>query len=153
MKKRIQILVGYKRKYDKLLDHMEREARQRVEAKRIIQMFGREDRARQRDGFKLLESQLEETTQELVKAQGLLRREQIDTTSLKRSLECQICRDEPWDTVSGCGYLFGAECIKQWLEASPTWVEDDVGHLVLQEPRCPVCRVALSEKDLKRVYL
>ena len=69
---------------------------------------------------------------------------------LKRSLECQICREEPWDTVTECGHLFGAECIKQWLN---TWVEDDEGYLVLREPGCPVCRVALSEKDLKRVYV
>ena len=152
MKRTIQTLAGHKRKYDELLDQKEREARQRAEAKRVTQMFGREERARRRDGLKQLESKLEERTQELVTAQRLLRRAQMDAKSLKWSLECQICWEESWDTVTGCGHLFGADCIKQWLEA-PNWVEDDEGCWVLQEPRCPVCRVTLSEGDLERVYV
>ncbi len=54
-----------------------------------------------------------------------------------------------WDTGTGCDHLFGAECIKQWLEASRTWAEDEEGASVPQEACCPVCRVTLSEKDLK----
>ena len=82
-----------------------------------------------------------------------MRRARREVKRMEWSLECQICRDEPWGTATGCGHLFGTECIKHWLEVSTTCTKDDEGYLVLQEPSCPVCRVALSEKDLKRVCL
>jgi Zinc finger, C3HC4 type (RING finger) len=87
-------------------------------------MFGREERARRRHALKELESELDKKNQDLVTAESSLRRARREVKRLERSLECQICREELWDTVTGCGHLFGAECIKQWLETSPTWVED-----------------------------
>ena len=77
----------------------------------------------------------------------------MEVKRLERSLECQICRGEPWDTTTGCGHLFGAECIKQWLEEFSAWTEDDDGILVLQTPHCPICRRTVSDKDLRRVYI
>lgn len=150
LRRTIQSLTGHKRKYEELLDQTDREARQRAQAKRISGTVGREQRTRRREGIRALDGQLSNKTRELAAAQDSLRMEQVNAKGLKGSLECQICREEPWDTVTGCGHLFGAQCIKQWLN---TWVEDDEGYLVLQEPRCPLCRLALSERDLKRVYV
>ena len=126
-KKGIQTLAGHKRKYDELLDRTEREARQRAAARRFNDTGEREERARRRDGLKELESQLDKKNQDMATAQTSLRRARTEVKRLERSLECQICRGEPWDTVTGRGRLFGAECIKQWLN---TWVEDDEGFLV-----------------------
>ena len=153
LKTTIQSLTGHKRKYEELLDQTERDAQRRGKAKRVSETVGRQERARRRDGCTALDSQMNQKMRELSAAQDLLQRQQGYTTHLKRSLECQICQEESWDTVTGCGHLFGAKCIKQWLETNSTWVEDSEGYLVLQEPRCPLCRVALSEKDLKRVYV
>jgi Ring finger domain len=50
--------------------------------------------------------------------------------SLERSLECQICGVEPWGTGTGCGHLFGADCIDQWLEENSAWMENDDGSLM-----------------------
>lgn len=47
-------------------------------------------------------------------------KEPMEVKRLERFLECQICQDEPWDTATGCGHLFGAKCIKQWLEEDST---------------------------------
>jgi hypothetical protein len=153
LKRTIQTSAGHKRKYDELLDQTEREARLRAAAKRVNDMFGREERARRRDSLKVLESQLDKKTQDLTMAQTSQRRERMEVKRLKLSLECQICRDEPWDTATGCGHLFGAECIKQWLEEDSAWTEDDEGIWVFQAPRCPVCRLALSERELRRIYV
>lgn len=135
-------------------------------------MFGCEERARRPDGLQVLQGQLDkksrelvaaqgslqweqrevhEKTRELVTAQGSLQREQGEVKRLRRSLECQICREEPWDTATGCGQLFSGECIRHWLGEDSSWREDDDGIWVRQAPRCPVCRIALSERDLKRV--
>ena len=149
LKRTIQSLTGHKRKYEELLDQTDREARQRAQAKRNSGTGGREERTRPREGLRALEGQLSNKTRELAASQDSLRREQVYAKGLKRSLECQICREEPWDTVTGCGHLFGAECIKQWLN---TCVEDDEGYLVLPD-HCPTCRAELSAKDLKRVYV
>jgi RING-type zinc-finger len=73
----------------------------------------------------VLESQSHEKTRELAATRDLLQREQVFAKRLERSLECQICRGERWDTVTGCGHLFGAECIKDWLKADSAWVEDE----------------------------
>ena len=116
-------------------------------------MFGREERAKRRDGLKELESELAKKSQDLATAESSLRWARREVKRLERSLECQICRDEPWDTATGCGHLFGAECIKQWLKEDCAWIENDDGLLVLQAPRCPICMTAMSEKDLKRVYV
>lgn len=99
----------------------------------------------------MLESQLDKMNQDLMMAQTSLRKERREVKRLERSLECQICQGEPWDTATGCGHLFGAECIKQWLDSA--WTEDDEGIWVLQAPRCPVCRLALSKRDLRRIYV
>jgi Ring finger domain len=64
----------------------------------------------------------------------------MEVKRLKRSLECEICRGEPWDTATGCGHLFGAECIRRWLDEHSSWTEDDEGILVFQLARCPVCQ-------------
>jgi rubrerythrin len=146
----IQSLTGHKRKYEELLDQTEQEARQRAQAKRVSELVGREERAKRRDGLRALGSQLNEKTRELAATKDSLQREQVDVKRLKRSLECQICRAGRWETVTGCGHLFCAQCIKQWLEV---WVEDNEGYLVLREPHCPTCRAVLSAKDLKRVYV
>ena len=153
LKGTIQTLAGHKRKYDELLDQREREERQRAEVKRVTQIFGREERARRRDELKLLESELDKKNQELVTAQSSLQREQRDAKRLGRIMECQICLGEAWDTATGCGHLFGDACIRQWLEEGSGWTENDDGVLVLREPRCPVCQVTLSEKDLRRIYV
>jgi hypothetical protein len=98
----------------------------------------------------VLEAQLREKTRELATARDSLQREQTYVKRLERSLECSICGGERWDTVTGCGHLFGAECIKQCMNSA--WVKDDEEYLVW-EPRCPVCRVSISEEDLKQVYV
>ena len=116
-------------------------------------MFGREERARRRDGIKELESRLNKKNQDLAIAQSSLRRERMEVKRLERSLECQIYRGEPWDNATRCGHLFGAECIKQWLEEDSTWMEDDDGILVLQASLYPVCKVALSGRDLRRIHV
>lgn len=103
--------------------------------------------------LRVLETQLYKKTKELASARHSLQREQVYAKRLKRSLECQICQAERWDTVTGCGHLAAAECIKKWLEVNSAWVEDDKGYLVLREPRCLVCRVVLSAQDLKRAYV
>ena len=146
MKRTIQTFAGHKRKYDELLDQTEREARQRAVAKRVNDMFGREERAKRRDELKELESELDKKNQDLATTQTSLRRERIEVKRLEWSLECQICRGEPWDTATGCGHLFGAECIKLWLEEDSAWIEDEDGVLVLQAPCCPVCRMTVSER-------
>ena len=153
MRRTIQTFAGHKRKYDELLDQTEREARQRAAAKRVSEMSGRQERAKRRDGLKELESELDKKNQDLATMQTSLRRERTEVTRLKRSLECEICRGEPWDTATGCGHLFGAECIKLWLEEDSAWIEDENGVLVLQAPCCPVCRMPVSEKDLRRIYM
>ena len=152
MTRKIQTLAGHKCKNDELLDQAEQEARQRAAAKRANNMFGREERARRRDGLKELETELDKKNQELATAESSLRWAQREVKRLERSLECQICRGEPWDTVTGCGHLFGAACIKQWLEEDSTWAEDDDGILV-GTSCCPVCRMALSERELRRLYV
>ena len=146
----IQSLAGHKRKYEELVDQTEREAMQRVRAKRASELAGREDRVRRRDGLRALESQLDEKTRELSATQATLQRQQVYAKGLKRCLECPICRSERWDTVTGCGHLFCTKCIEQWTEV---WVEDDEGYLVLQESRCPTCRAVLLVNELKRVYV
>ena len=95
---------------------MEREARHRAAAKRVNDMFGREERAKRREGLRELDSELDKKNRDLATMQTSLRRERMEVKRLKRSVECEICRGEPWDTATGCGHLFGAECIKLWLE-------------------------------------
>ena len=138
LKRTIQTSAGHKRKYDELLDRTEREARLRAQAKWVAEKLEREERTKRRDGLKYTK------TQELVASRSSLRREQTEFKGLKRSLECQICREEPWDTATTCGHLFSAECIKHWLEEKSAWMEDDEGILIFQAPRCPACRLALS---------
>jgi asparagine synthetase B (glutamine-hydrolysing) len=153
LKRTIQTSAGHKRKYDELLDRTEREARLRAEAKRVAEKLEREERTKRRDGLKGLQSELDKKTQELVASRSSLRREQMEVKSLKRSLECQICREEPWDTATTCGHLFSAECIRHWREENSAWAEVAEGIWVFQAPRCPVCRLALSERDLRRIYV
>ena len=90
-------------KYDELVDQTEQQVRQRAAAKRVNDVFGHEERARRRDGLKELESPLYTKNQELVTAQSLLLRERTVVKRLERSLECQICPGEPWDTANVCG--------------------------------------------------
>ena len=153
LKGMIRTYAGHKRKYDERLDQTEQQARQRAAAKRVNDMFGREERARRRDGLKELESQLYTNNQELVTAQSLLLKERRAVKILERSLECQICPVEAWDTATGCGHLFGAGCIQQWLETNSGWEKDGDGIWVSHTPRCPICREAMSERDLRRIYL
>jgi hypothetical protein len=47
-----------------------------------------------------------------------------------------------------CDHLFGADCIKQWLEDNSAWMEDDDGTLMSWVPRCPHCRMTLSKRDI-----
>ena len=82
MKRTIETFAGPKRKYDELLDQTEREAQQRAVAKRVNDMFGREERAKRRDRLKELESELNK------KNQTLLRRERTEVKRLERCLEC-----------------------------------------------------------------
>ena len=96
LKRMIQTFAGHKRKYDVLLNQTEREALQRALAKGVTEKVGRDERARRRDGLELLESQMDEKSQEPVTAQSSLRREQMEVKRLQRSLECQICRSERW---------------------------------------------------------
>ena len=51
--------------YDGLFAETEQEKRQRAQAERIMQLFGREERARRRDGLRELESQLDKNNQDL----------------------------------------------------------------------------------------
>jgi chromosome condensin MukBEF ATPase and DNA-binding subunit MukB len=113
LQRRIQTSAGNKRKYDELLDRTEREAQLRAAAKRVNDMFRREERTKRRDGLKVLHNELDKKTQDLAMSRSSLRKERMEVKRLEQSLECQICRDEPWDTATGCGHLFGAECIKQ----------------------------------------
>lgn len=153
LKRTGQISTGHKRKYDELRDRIEREARLRAAAKRVNDTFEREERVRRRDGLKELENELDEKNRDLATTQALLQREQAEVKKLEQSLNCPICRREPWDTAIGCGHLFGAECIKQWIKGSSGWIEVDDGMWVLRAPHCPVCRKAVAEEDLRRVYI
>ena len=72
-KRTIQTLAGHKRKYDELRDQTEREAQLRAATKRANDMFGREERAKRRDGLKELESQLDKKNRDLATAQNSLR--------------------------------------------------------------------------------
>jgi hypothetical protein len=74
-KRTTQTSAGHKRKYDELLDRTEREARLRAEAKRVTEKLGREERTKRRDGLKMLQSELDKKTQELVASRNSLRRE------------------------------------------------------------------------------
>ena len=67
MKRTIEKFAGYKRKYDELRDQLEREARQRAAAKRVTDMFGREERPRRRDGPGELESEIDRKNQDPVR--------------------------------------------------------------------------------------
>ena len=88
MTRKIQTLAGHKRKYNELLDQTEREARQRAAAKQVNDMFGREERAKRRDGLKELESELAKKSQDLATAEGSLRWARREVKRLERSLEC-----------------------------------------------------------------
>ena len=103
LQRTIQTSAGHKRKYDELLDRTEREARLRAAAKRVNDTLGREEGARRRDGLKELENELDKNNQDLATTQTSLRRERTAVKMLEWTLECQICRGEPWDTATGCG--------------------------------------------------
>ena len=143
--------TGYKRKYEELRDQTQQEEQQRAQARRTLETTRREARVTHRSETKTLKDQLHDKIQELSAMQDRCQRRQAPAEDLERTLECRICREKQWDTVTGCGHLFCAGCIKEWLDYSAHWTDED-GHPV-EKRDCPVCRKVVLEKDLKRVYI
>lgn len=73
----------------------------------------------------------------------------IDEPENDGGFECNICLDSVQDpVVTLCGHLYCWPCIYKWIRHQSMSSEntDD------QEPRCPVCKVHVSEKTLVPLY-
>ncbi|KAG9138978.1 hypothetical protein Leryth_025402 [Lithospermum erythrorhizon] len=63
--------------------------------------------------------------------------------------DCNICLDSVQDpVVTLCGHLYCWPCIYKWI-SDQSISSESTDH---QEPRCPVCKVRVSEKTLVPLY-